>query len=116
MQSVKSAADVFLNSTRTQKVAVAALMSAIMAFFIYRMTTSIISYDEQWGYNYYTDHPFYYSFFTYNSYPLFELTTHFFKRMPFTMQINLRLSPFIFGMAACLLCMRASENISIVIS
>jgi len=113
LQSLKAVSRIFKDNTKQQNRGVFALLFIIATFFIYRIIASHISYDEQWCYNYYTDNYFYYSFFTYSSYPLFELTTHFFKWFPFPMQINLRLSPFIFTMASCFLlyaCIRKYFN------
>src|SRR5947209_1460769 len=74
----------------------------IVVVSVYRMVTAYPTYDEMWSYNYYTDHPFYYSFFTYNNYPLFELSTHLFKGLPLPMKVNLRLSPLMAGICACI--------------
>lgn len=100
-QSLKFIRRGFQNNTPLQNRWVYTLMAIIAIFFIFRIITSFLNYDEMWSYNYYTASPFYYSFFTYSSYPLFELTTHFFKWLPFSMKINLRLSSFLFGMASC---------------
>jgi hypothetical protein len=102
-QSVKAIVYIFKNNSPQENKSLFALMGLVVLFFIVRITTSFLTYDEMWSYNYYTDHPFYYSFFTYSNYPLFEMTTHFFKWLPFSMKINLRLSPFIFGTASCFL-------------
>jgi hypothetical protein len=102
-QSIKAIGYIFKNNSPGQNRSVFALVMVIMLFFIYRMITSFLNYDEMWSYNYYTANHFYYSFFTYSNYPLFEMTTHLFKWLPFPMKINLRLSPFIFGMASCFL-------------
>ncbi|MEP6749400.1 MAG: hypothetical protein ABJB86_16815, partial [Bacteroidota bacterium] len=100
LQSVKAIKGVFKNNSRRQNLSVFALMGISIFFLIYRMLTTYLNYDEMWSYNYYTANHFFYSFFTYSSYPLFEMTTHFFKMLPFPMKINLRLSPFIFGIAS----------------
>ncbi|MEP7277962.1 MAG: hypothetical protein ABI813_04915 [Bacteroidota bacterium] len=112
-QSVKSSVAVFQNNSRRQNKAVAALMTIIILFYSYHMISGYLRYDEMWSFNYYTDHPFYYSFFTFSNYPLFEATTHFFKWLPTPMKINLRLSPFFAGISSCFLlyaCLRKYYN------
>ena len=94
---------VFKNNSVAQNRSFLLLMLLIILFFTYRMISAFLSYDEMWSYNYYTANPFYYSFFTYSSYPLFETTTHFFKWLPLPMKVNLRLSPLLFGLSACVL-------------
>jgi hypothetical protein len=113
LQSVKAIKAVFKNNSRPQNQSVFTLISITILFFSYHMATSFLSYDEMWSYNYYTANHFFYSFFTYSSYPLFEMTTHLFKWFPFPMKINLRLSPFIFGIASFFLlyaCLRKYFN------
>ena len=93
----------YKNNSSGQNWLLLGFMTLLIAIFIYHMFSPYLSYDEMWSYNYYTANPFYYSFFTYSSYPLFEMTTHFFKWLPFPVHVNLRLSPFIFGIASCFL-------------
>ena len=89
-------------SSAIEKISLVVIFMAIISFHTWRLLVQYPTYDEMWSYNYYTASPFYYSFFTYSSYPLFEWTTHLFKQLPFAMITNLRLSPFLFGLAACL--------------
>ncbi|HTL10204.1 MAG TPA: glycosyltransferase family 39 protein [Chitinophagaceae bacterium] len=110
---LKELIQVFKENTRTQNLSVLLLLLSIIVFFTYHMVTAYLTYDEMWNYNYYTHAPFYYSFFTYSNYPFFEITTHLFKWLPFPMKINLRLSPMLAGVAACLLlygCIRKYFN------
>ncbi|MFI5124943.1 MAG: hypothetical protein ACHQDF_06430 [Chitinophagales bacterium] len=63
-----------------------------------------LQYDEMWAYNYFTASPFYFSFFMYSNYPLYEISTHLFKWLPFPEKINIRLPVLIMGlMSAALL-------------
>ncbi len=113
LQAFNSVRNVFRYNLPSHNRQFIVLLSVIAASFIYGMFTLYLSYDEMWSYNYYTAGHFYYSFFAYSNYPFFEMTTHFFKWFPFSMQINLRLSSFCFGISSCVLlyaCVRKYFN------
>lgn len=104
---------VFSDNSSKQNIPFFSLMAGVLCFYSWRMVHSYPTYDEMWSYNYYTVNPFYYSFFTYSSYPFFELSTQFFKCLPFPMMFNLRLSSFVFGIATVILlyaCLRKYCN------
>ncbi|WP_147204169.1 hypothetical protein [Segetibacter aerophilus] len=61
-----------------------------------------ISYDEAWGYNYYINKHFYFPFILFNTYPLFNLITHFFTFLPFDTLVNIRIPSLLFGLLSLL--------------
>lgn len=99
----KSIVQVYKNNRKIDNVAVAILLAIVVARSLYYITYFNLQYDEMWSYNYFTSRPFYLSFFTYNNYPLYGLTTQLFKWLPFSMQVNLRLPCVLAGLATCFL-------------
>lgn len=73
-----------------------------VALVLYNNHLKEISYDEAWGYNYYINKPFYFSLILFNTYPLYNLITHFFTFLPFDTLINIRLPSLLFGMLTLL--------------
>jgi len=111
--SVKAVVNSYRRYPPRQQAEIFILLLAVAGIYGYRMIQASLTYDEMWCYNYFTAQPFYYSFFTNSNYPLYEISTHFFKWLPLPMKVNLRLSPFISSIAACILlyaCLRKYFN------
>jgi|GEM_PF-2200833 len=112
-QCAKGIKNVFSANTAGQNFVFFACLALVSLLYTCVMLNTFLNYDEMWCYNYYTSNHFYYSFFTYSSYPFFEMTTHFFKGLPFSMKVNLRLSSVVTGIACCFLlyaCLRRYFN------
>lgn len=62
-----------------------------------------ISYDEAWGYHYYINKPFFFPFILFNTYPLFNLITHFFTFLPFNTLQSIRVPSLLFGLQTLLI-------------
>ena len=97
----RSVVQVYRQNTRIQNGSIALALLFVFVKSMYYICTWDLQYDEMWCYNYLTARPFYFTFFAYNNYPLFELTTHVFKLLPFSMKINLRLPVLLTGMLSC---------------
>lgn len=107
IHSVKKA---IAGSTSGNRLAFFILLLVIAAKAIYYITHFDLQYDEMWSYNYFTSKPFYLSFFTYNNYPLYELSTQLFKWLPFSMQVNLRLPCVLAGLGTCVILYAGIKN------
>jgi len=92
---------VFTRNTSNGNLAFIILLIVITLKAFYYVGHFDLQYDEMWSYNYFTSRPFYLSFFTYNNYPLYELSTQLFKWLPFSMKVNLRLPCVLAGLGAC---------------
>ena len=101
--ALKSILAVYRNNTKPNNIAILCLLFIVAAKSLYYIITWDLQYDEMWCYNYFTAQPLYFSFFTYSNYPLYEISTWFFKWLPLPMKINLRLPVLITGLAACLI-------------
>ncbi len=92
---------VFRQGSKKSNIAFLLLLTVIIARALYYIFHFELQYDEMWSYNYFTARPFYFAMFSYNNYPLYELSTQLFKWLPFSMKFNLRLPVFLAGIAAC---------------
>ena len=92
---------VYQQNTAAQNASLALTLLFVFVKCLYYIQTWDLQYDEMWCYNYLTARPFYFTFFAYNNYPLYELTTHVFKMLPFAAKINLRLPVLLTGMLSC---------------
>jgi len=99
----RSFARVFVRSKRWENGVFVFLMVILAARGIYYITVTDLQYDEMWCYNYYTSRPVYLTLFSYANYSLYELATHFFKWLPFSIKVDLRLPSLISGLFACTL-------------
>lgn len=99
----RAVAEVYAQNTAAQNGSVAVSMGVVLIKCLYYIHTWDLQYDEMWCYNYLTARPFYFTLFAYNNYPLYELSTHVFKLLPFSMKTDLRLPVLITGMLSCVL-------------
>lgn len=88
----------FKNESSTRKIFLFVAGLAYVIAILYNNHLKPISYDEAWGFNYYINKPFYFPIILFNTYPLFNLITHFFNYLPFDTLINIRLSTLLFGL------------------
>ena len=98
-----SIAAVFRRNGKKNNLVFAALFAVISARALYYIFHFELQYDEMWSYNYFTARPFYFAMFSYNNYPLYELTTQLSKWLPFSMKFNLRLPVLLAGFSACII-------------
>jgi hypothetical protein len=101
---------VYQSNSKTENRILGITMILIAGRSLFYITHWDLQYDEMWSYNYFTAQPFYYTFFMYNNYPLYELSTALFKALPFAMKINLRLPSLLSGLITCLIlygCLKA---------
>lgn len=103
MSGLRAVVQTFYLNTAVQNVWIALTILVVLVKCLFYIHTWDLQYDEMWGYNYFTARPFYFTPFAYNNYPLFELSTHFFKLLPFSVKINLRLPVLVTGILSCLL-------------
>ena len=73
-----------------------------VALVLYNNHLKEISYDEAWAYNYYINKLFYFPLILFNTYPLYNLITHFFTFLPFDTLINIRIPSLLFGVLTLL--------------
>lgn len=109
-RNLRSLMTVFQSNSKTENRILAIVMILITGRSLFYIIYWDLQYDEMWSYNYFTAQPFYYTFFMYNNYPLYELSTALFKGLPFAMKINLRLPSLLSGLATCLIlygCLKA---------
>jgi len=99
--SFKAVVATFRQNTGSANRAFIFLMVLITARAIYYLVHFELQYDEMWSYNYFTSRPFYISIFSYNNYPLYELSTQLTRWLPFSMKVNLRLPGFLAGLLSC---------------
>ena len=111
--NARSLFGIFRNSTKAEKRLLITVMLILIVRSVYYILNWDLQYDEMWSYNYFTSRPSYLTFFMYNNYPLYELSTAIFKWLPFEMKINLRLPVLIAGLITCLIlyaCLKAYFN------
>ncbi len=85
------------HNTRKENILLLIILAIVFLKGLYYILSFDLQYDEMWSYNYFTSRPVYLIFFSYNNYPIYELSTHLFKWLPFSMKVNLRLPPFLMG-------------------
>lgn len=108
--AVRSVKKEIARSTNSNQLAFVVLLLIIAVKAMYYVVHFDLQYDEMWSYNYFTSKPFYLSLFTYNNYPLYELSTQLFKWLPFSMKINLRLPCLLAGLGTCLVLYACIKN------
>jgi len=94
---------VFKISRKKENIIFCIFLVIIFLRGLYYITITDLQYDEIWCYNYYTSRPFYLNFFSFSTYPLYELITHLFKWLPFPTKINLRLPSLLSGLFSCVI-------------
>lgn len=87
----------FKNLQKKEKLLLGLGCCLYVALVLYNNHLKEISYDEAWAYNYYINKPFYFPLILFNTYPLYNLITHFFTFLPFDTLINIRLPSLLFG-------------------
>ncbi len=102
----------FKTSSKKENFIFLLLLSVVIAKELYYIITTDLQYDEMWCYNYYTSRPFYLNFFSFSTYPLFELLTHAFKWLPFSAKINLRLPVLFAGIFSCIIIYAGVKKLS----
>jgi len=96
-----SLAGLFRRHSKTEKISFFTVLFLIFGRSVFYIISRDLQYDEMWSYNYYSASPFYFSFFMYNNYPLYEISTHLFTWLPFPGKINIRLPVLMAGLMAC---------------
>jgi len=111
-QALNSIILVFKKSSKKENIIFIFLLVFIIARGLYYIIITDLQYDEIWCYNYYTSRPVYLNFFTLSTYPLYEIITHVFKWLPFSMKINLRLPSLLSGLCACIIIYSCTKKIN----
>ena len=107
-----SVARVFNTSSKTENFIFLFLFAIIFARGLFYIITTNLQYDEIWCYNYFTSRPVYLNFFSFCTYPFYEITTHIFKWLPFSMKVNLRLPSLIFGLGVFVIIYACTKKLS----
>jgi len=100
---IKAVVSVFKQNSKQNNRVFVLLLAVITTRAIYYLLHFELQYDEMWSYNYFTSRPFYFTVFSYNNYPLYQLSTQLFKWLPFSMKVNLRLPVLLAGISACII-------------
>jgi hypothetical protein len=103
---------IFKISSKKENIVFCIFLVIIFLRGLYYISVTNLQYDEIWCYNYYTSRPFYLNFFSFSTYPLYELITHAFKWLPFPTKINLRLPSLLAGLFTCVIIYACTKKIT----